>query len=280
MTNKDFKTKNKVIMELLKGDDTELITETLEKIMDDELMKPDDQIDFDLIDECVKMIYVYNEKDLPEETKDNAVIPFPNLMNKFNIIQKMITRVAVIAGITLIVAFVGNSISASAFHVNVFGNIVQWAQNKVTFNWQEENSSVSSVSCVSNARIYDPLYSKLKDNNLTGVMLPNYNLESWKIGNVKVAHAATTPKISFVLSKDNDYINYYVTKFANEEKMGQETLLGQYTTGEEFDYNGMKFYMLKKDGNTSVLFTKQLTEYMLFTSFDMATTKEVLKTIK
>jgi hypothetical protein len=87
MINKDFKIKSKVILELLEEDDNELICEALEKIMDDELMKPDDQIDFDLIDECVKMIHVFQGKELPKEKKDGIILPLPNSNNKFSKIK-------------------------------------------------------------------------------------------------------------------------------------------------------------------------------------------------
>jgi len=277
MINKDFKIANKVILELLREDDNKSICETLERTIDDELMKPDDQIDFDFIDECAKTIHAIYGKELPEEAKDSVILPFSNPERKFNKMKKTITRVALIAGITLVAAFAGNSISASAFHVNVFGNFVEWTQNKVVFNWQDEKSNSSHTS---SSQIYDSLYVKLKDSKLTDVMLPNYNLKEYQLKDLEVQSTDRSKEVLFTLFKGNDYINYIATEFSDKAIMDKKTFLGQYSSGEEITINGTKFYILTKGESTRVLFRKQLTEYMLYTSYDVDTMKKILKTIK
>lgn len=277
MLNKDFKIKSKVILELLEEEDNGLICETLERIMDEELMKPDDQIDLDLIDECVKMIHFFYDNELPKEEKNSVILPFPNSKNKFSKVKRIVTRVALFAGITFFLAFAGNSISVSAFHVNIFGNIVEWTQSKVILNWHENNSSSVQVS---SAQIYDSLYSKLKNVDFADVMLPYYNLQEYQIKNLNNRSTDFTKSVSFTLYKGNDYINYLVGNFDSQESMDKKTLLGQYSNGEQFIYNGTKFYILAKGSSTHVLFRKQLSEYMLITSYNVDTTKKILSTIK
>lgn len=280
MINNDFKTITKVTCDLLKEDDNGEICEALEQMMDDELMKPDDEIDFDFIDKCSQVIYEFHGRKLPKEDKTSEKESFNQERQKNSRVKGIIERVALFEGISFIIAIAGNSISASAFHINLFGNIAEWAQNKVVFNWKKDDTSSSFIKQGTQSAAYNPLLEKLKENNIANIMLPYYHLDDYQISNMKVKCTNNTNKISFVLGKENEYINYFATEFSNAEKMGQQTLLGEYTHGEEFDFGGVKFYILIKGSGTRVLFKKQLTEYMLYTSFNVETTKEILKTIK
>ena len=174
MVKKDLKIASKVILELLKEDDNKLVSETLERMMEEELMKPDDQMDFDFIDECAKTIHILHREEFPEVKSISTVHSSANEKKSFTKVSGNLRRFVLVASIVLIVAIVFNSVSVFAFHVNVFGNFIEWTQNKVIFNWNAESASTSSIS---NQQTYHTLYAKLRENNLTDVILPNYDLQ-------------------------------------------------------------------------------------------------------
>lgn len=276
MANKDFNSANKVIFDLLAGDD-ESICDTLEKMIDDELIKPDDQIDFDFIDDCGKAIHTLHGEDIPENQEAGKSIYLFSHKQKSSKVNGRIKRFALIASVVLAIGIAGNSLSVFAFHVNVFGSFVQWTQDKVVFNWSSEgsNSNTTSNSIEQNNQ---SLNIQLKDNNISDIMLPDIKI--YQTQKIKIRTIDHTIEVSFTLKKDKDYINYFITRFSDKAKMDSETILGQYSSGEKFEANGTEFYILVGSENTRVLFRKQLTEYLLSTTYNKETIKKVLETIK
>ena len=181
------------------------LLEAFDAIIDEELAKPDDEIDAKLIEDCVNDWYEVSGIEKPAFDIENSIAK----INKHLKIEKrkvafyrtpfvkMVASFVIIFGI----AFLANFITLKAFKINLFDNVVEFGKDFIKFDFNR-NGSTSEISLVTSENDPFGLKEECKKYSMYP-LLPTKMPEGTVVSNIKFEEAPGIQKNVAIIFSDN-----------------------------------------------------------------------------
>jgi len=181
------------------------LLEAFDAIIDEELAKPDDEIDAKLIEDCVNDWYEVSgiEKPAFDVEKSIAKINKHLKIGKRKVAFYRTPFVKIVASFVIIfgIAFLANFITLKAFKINLFDNVVEFGKDFIKFDFNK-NVSTSEISLVTSENDPFGLKEECKKYSMYP-LLPTQMPEGTVVSNIKFEEAPGIQKNVAIIFSDN-----------------------------------------------------------------------------
>lgn len=244
------------------------LEENLNKIIDEEMEKSEEEMDTELIEYCLdKLSKLEAETPATEEKKGNG-----DSNGKHIKFKKFI---AVAAAVTVL--FVG-TISASAiiFDVNLFDGIVELYNDYIRINFDKTDDKADDYQLLGTE-----LAKQLTDNGFDTVLLPEaFFSEYYEIQKMEydVTEVVITANLTFSYENKHGCIN--ISKYAMEEIVPDVEFLNVTSNIEELTISNTTIYCFMQDDAAAITYRDGLSIYFIQIPMNLDEAIEFAKTIK
>lgn len=244
------------------------LEENLNKIIDEEMEKSEEEIDTELIEYCLdKLSKLEAETPATEEKKGNG-----DSNGKHIKFKKFIVVAAAVA-----VLFVG-TISASAiiFDVNLFDGIVELYNDYIRINFDKTDDKADTYQLLGTE-----LAKELADNGFNEVLLPEaFFSEYYEIQKMEydVTEVVITANITFNYENKHGYIN--ISKYSMQEIVPDVEFLNVTSNIEELTIGNTTVYCFMQDESAAITYRDGLSIYFIQIPMNLDEAIEFATTIK
>lgn len=234
---------NKAFKRILNDKSITLTDEELENIIEDELLKPEDELDADLIEYCIDELE--RRKTAPKRKKGRLI--------------KMLVPAAAAVVIILLSAPLLNNYFSDDYLMR--GTQLQAELSENGFEDAILPEELLSKKCKIEKIIYD---SKIFDSD---------SYSSSSSGCKKMLYA------EIHIENNNEIITATIEKY-KFNKIERDITADKISRFEEFEANGKTVYVFQKDGQNAVAYTVDEIQYVITLPFSYEETAEFAKNIK
>lgn len=245
------------------------IEERLGKIIDEEMEKPEKEMDTELIEYCLDRLTKIegNETDI-EKKKGNGDSDDKRI--KFN--AKRFFAIATVA-----VLLVG-TISASAiiFDVNLFDGIVEIYNDYIRINFDKTDNTADDYQLLGTE-----LAKELADNGFDAVLLPEEILSSdYKITKTDYEFTEVITSVDIIFKHKNKTGCAYISKYYMEEIVPDIEFLNVTSNIEELEIGNITVYCFMQNDSAAITYRDGLSIYFIQVPMNLEEAIEFAKTIK
>lgn len=260
---------DKIFLEFLNDKSLDLSKEKLEQIIEEELEKPENEMDADLIEYCLDAL---NEL----ERKDSVEIKAERTSDSKNkIIYKPFKKIFVAAAAVAIVAIGSLSVFAAVSDVSILDGLVELYNKYIVVRFDKSNDKADDYELLGTE-----LAAELKENGIFPVLLPEALLSDesqiseieYQSGDVHIS-----ANISFMYGEEKGFVSieHYDTIV---ESGKSEFPNAKYIT--TIDINGIQVHVFEQNQKGTITFKDGQTEYTIISSMNVEQAIEFAKTIK
>ena len=268
---------DRIINEMLKEGSIEYSRESFDGLLNKELIKPYLDRDYDLIKELTQTIIIIDNKEIDIDKNKS----FENLMinyRKRGKARPRIFRSAAAALLVFTLLFTVNKVSISAFNIDLFGEIVEFGDDLIRFNFN--NTGQKSIELERSTE--DPYGLKAEIDRLGIIsMLPTYIPDVYELKSLETdgIEENSYDYLSLNYSNDEYIINIDITQYKDmiSDNIGLPSENGNL---ERININGLDIFILSEDGWYRSIFSKGSVVYGVSTNSDYETLLEILKSFK
>lgn len=246
------------------------LEESLNRLIDDEMEKSEEEMDTDLIEYCLKKLNELDKKASSElETKGKGETNDKHVRIRF---KRMIAIVAVIS-VVLICAF---TVVGSAFDIKLFDGIVELYNEYVRINFDAVDSEASEYKLLGTE-----LAKELAENGFDKVLLPEA-IFSDEFEIIKTEYEAgkliTCSNISFEYKHRRGYA--YIRKYAAEEIVTYDEFLHVTSDIKMLQVGNTMVFCFAQGDNTTITYRDGLSVYLILIPLQLDDAIEFARTIK
>ena len=257
------------ILRFIKDKSVDLPKEELERIIEEELNKPENEMDADLIEYCLDAL---NEL----ESNDTVEIKAERTSDlKDNRITKPFKKVFAIAAAVAILAVGSLSVFAAVSDVGILGGLVELYNKYIVVRFDKSDDKAYDYELLGTE-----LAEELKENGIYPILLPEALLsEEAHVTDIEyqVTEFITSANISFVYGKEKG--NLMIDKHELQEVIGE----AEYPNARNvttLEINGVSVYIFEQNQKGTITFIDSQTEYTIVSSMTYEQAIEFAKTIK
>lgn len=260
---------DKQFLEFLNDKSLDLPKEKLEQIIEEELEKPENKMDADLIEYCLDALNEIESNNTveikAERTSDS----------KDNIIMKPFKKVFAVAAAVAILAVGSLSVFAAVSDVSILDGLVELYNKYIVVRFDKSDGKADDYELLGTE-----LAAELKENGIYPVLLPEALLsEDAHINDIEyqVTEFATSANISFVHDKEKGSL--IIDKYELQEIIGE----AEYPNAKNvttLEINGIIIYVFEQNQKGTITFIDNQTEYTIVSSMNYEQAIEFAKTIK
>ncbi len=244
-----------------------LSVQDLERIIDEELEKPDDEMDTYLIEACIDSINEIKLKKGATEASDKQ----KKHINNHRVFRKAITAFASV----FIVLFLSISAYAAVNQTTIPGAIIEIYKKYIVVHFEKNDDLARNYELLET-----DLAERLKDNGIYPILLPEALFEKEaqiiKI-DYDITSAVSYANIDFVYGDEKGILEIHSYEslefFVESEYPNAENV----TTVE---VSGIQVYVFEQNKKSTIIFKDGLTEYTIVSSMGIEQAIEFAKTIK
>lgn len=254
---------DKAFLEFMRDDTLELSRERLERIIDDELEKPENEMDTGLIEYCLDALEL-NEK--PAAVVSAAHTPAG---------AKRRVRKALIAAAAVIMLFTG-LISFSAATDNALWNgLVEFYDNDIRIHFNKSDSNA-----LKHKLLGTDLAMELAENGIAPVLLPAVMLtDEYEIVSIEYEETVAITSANIKFKWGDKKGNMIVEKYMQRDMLSNlDYVNADYF--ETIEVSGVEIYIFRQNRRTTITYLDGLTHYDIYTPLDFENAIEFAKTIK
>ncbi|MBQ4057543.1 MAG: hypothetical protein IJD40_01275 [Lachnospiraceae bacterium] len=260
---------DKNFLEFLNDKSLDLSKEKLEQIIEEELEKPENEMDADLIEYCLNAL---NEL----ERKDSVEIKAERISDsKDNIITKPFKKVFAVAAAIAILTVGSFSVFAAVSDVSILDGLVELYNKYIVVRFDKSNDKADDYELLGTE-----LAAELKENGIYPVLLPEALLsDESKITEIEYQFwdVLTSVTISFSYKNEKGYVS--INQYDPIVESGKsEFPNAKYET--TIDINGIQVHIFEQSKKGTITFKDGHTEYTIISSMNVEQAIEFAKTIK
>lgn len=268
---------DRITNKMLKDGSIEYSRESLDCLLSKELIKPYPDRDYDLIKELTQTIITLDDK----EVKIDKNKSFENLMINYGKRERArfrIFRSVAAALLVFTLLFTVNMASISAFNIDLFGEIVEFGDDLIRFNFN--NTGQKNIELEKSTE--DPYGLKAEIDRLGIIsMLPTYIPDGYGLKSLETdsIEENSYDYLSLNYSNDEYIINIDITQY-NDMISDNIGLPSENGNLERININELDIFILSEDGWYRSIFSKGSVVYGVSTNSDYASLLEILKSFK
>ena len=259
MTNNEFRN-------ILNDEENLLSKEELDLLINAELAKPEEEMDTELIDYCLKALQAFNNDDKKE--RDGEI--------KTKKKKRVLTRIIAIAAAVAVIITGAVSASTGMHKTNVKEGIVEFYRDYIQINFSgSENRKQEFKSSDSK------LIKELADNGISPVALPEALLsEDYKIERLEYEDTEYIKSANIMLKQKRKKVNITISRY--DEAIGLPDMEYMNTEGlEKITVDGVDVYVIIRDDDyKGITYVDRDMYYSIVAEWDIETALEIAKTIK
>lgn len=247
------------------------IEETLGKIIDDEMEKPEDEMNTELIEYCLDALTKIEAKttNIEEQKKGNGDSNGKHIKLKF----KKFIAVAAAAAVLLV-----GTISASAiiFDVNLFDGIVELYNDYIRINFDKTDDKADEYQLLGTG-----LAKELTDNGFDEVLLPEVIFsDEYEITKIEYEFTELAISANILFRYKGKDACIYISKYAMEEIVPDVEFLNVTSNIEELTISNTTIYCFMQDDAAAITYRDGLSIYFIQIPLKLDDAIEFAKTIK
>ena len=257
------------ILRFIKDKSVDLPIEELERIIEEELNKPENEMDADLIEYCLDALNELESNDTveikAERTSDS----------KDKKTYKPFKKIFVAAAAVAIVAIGSLSVFAAVSDVSILNGLVELYNKYIIVRFDKSDDKADDYELLGTE-----LAEELKENGIYPVLLPEALLsKETQITEItyEFTDVITSANIGFVYG--NEKGNLMIDKYNPQINIGKS----EYPYAENatmIDVNGISIYVLEQNEKGTIAFVDGHTEYTIISSMNVEQAIKFAKTIK
>ncbi len=260
---------DKNFLEFLNDKSLDLSEEKLEQIIEEELEKPENEMDADLIEYCLDAL---NEL----ERKTSVEIKAERTSDSKNKIKyKPFKKIFVAAAAVAILAVGSLSVFAAVSDVSILDGLIELYNKYIVVRFDKSDDKADDYDLLGTE-----LAEELRENGIYPVLLPEALLsEDAQITKIEYQFwdILTSANISFNYKNEKGYVS--IDQYVSIVKSGNsEFPNAKYET--TIDINGIQVHVFEQNQKGTITFKDGQTEYTIISSMDVEQAIEFAKTIK
>lgn len=246
------------------------LEENLNKIIDEEMEKSEEEMDTELIEYCLDKLNKLDERALDtEEKKGTGDSNGKHIKIKF---KKIIAIAAVIA------VLLAGTLSASAiiFDVNLFDGIVELYNDYIRINFDKTDDKADTYELLGTE-----LAKKLAENGFDAVLLPEEIFsEDYEITKVEYEFTEVLNGATIIFKHKNKLGSINISKYAMEEIVPDVEFLNVTSKIEELKIGNTTVYCFMQNDSAAITYRDGLSIYFIQIPMNLEEAIEFAKTIK
>lgn len=250
---------NKTIERMLSKVDMEILSD-LKKDLAEEMSKPTDERDENLISELKEMISE-TEEEIISASKKRSLESVMKMLDEYEEPKhiKLYKRLSVAAA-CLLVVFGMNAISMKTFGQNMFSAVYQITKDGITISAEQSGDNNDVVVSES-----DPYGMKAKCAEYGFFPdTPSYIPDEFVLVDIYEDSNDTSDSIIFFYQKNNIKLNFYFTNYKSNTTIPPIGIPTDTYNVTEEQINGRTTYILKEDKQFTAAFVDKRIEYTIF----------------
>ena len=257
------------ILRFIKDKSVDLSKEEMERIIEEELNKPENEMDADLIEYCLDAlneIESNNTIEIKAERKSDS---------RDKLINKPFKKILAVAAAVAILAIGSLSVFAAVSDVNILDGLVELYNKYIVVRFDKSDDKADDYEFLGTE-----LAEELKENGIYPILLPEALLsEEAHVTDIEyqVTEFITSANISFVYGKEKG--NLMIDKHELQEVIGE----AEYPNARSvttLEINGVSVYVFEQNQKGTITFIDSQTEYTIVSSMTYEQAIEFAKTIK
>lgn len=257
------------ILRFIKDESVDLPKEELERIIEEELNKPENEMDADLIEYCL---------DALNEIESNDIVDIKAVGtsdSRKKLINKPLKKIFAVSAAIAILAIGSLSVFAAVSDVSILDGLVELYNKYIVVRFDKSNDKAEDYELLDTE-----LAQELKETGIHPVLLPEALLsDKARITEIEYefTDAITSVNIDFVYGKENG--NIIISKYDSAVSIG-ESEYPYASVPTLINVNGITIYVLEQNRKGTITFIDDHTEYTIVSSMSYEQAIEFAKTIK
>lgn len=246
------------------------LEENLSKIIDDEMEKPEEEMDTELIEYCLDKLSELNSNATVANIKEgNGDSNDKHIKIKF---RRVIAIVA--AAVVLLVGTM--SVSAVIFDVNIFDGMVELYNDYIRINFDKTDDEPADYQLLDT-----DLAKELADNGFDKVLLPEAIFsDEYEITNIEYESGEYTNTVNITFKYKNELGSLNITKYSMDEIVPDVEFLNVTSEIKEVKNGNITIYCFMQDDSAAVTYRDSLSVYFIQIPMELDEAVEFAKTIK
>lgn len=246
------------------------LEENINKIIDEEMEKSEEEMDTDLIEYCLDKLSKLEVKTPDtEEKKGTGDSNDKRIKFKF---KKVVAVAAAIA-----VLFVGTlSVSAIVFDVNLFDGMVELYNDYIRINFDKTDDKADEYQLLNTE-----LAQELADNGFDEVLLPEAFLsEEFEITKIEYELGEYMNSANITFNYNNEFGSFFITKYTTDEIVPDFEFLNVTSNIEKLTIGNTTVYCFMQGDAAAITYRDGLSIYFMQIPLKLDDAIEFAKTIK
>lgn len=242
----------------------------IEKILHNELEKPENEVDCEIIDMCIELLAEIDHVKLPD---DLDVPPAPPVMLPARKKKrwKVVVLVAAILAFSISATLV---VSAQVFHVDLVHFVVELFSDHVSVDYGE-----NSLPAESYLPANTDLRKELEVNGISHALLPDEFLDGAQI---QLEYQTTDlSKMAYIYaSKDSASIDMTISQYITKDLIGEVEHQGEFLDSREVMNGNIAILVLNFEDRRTIAFVDGNTQYFINTTLNMEEAIQLAESIQ
>ena len=247
-----------------------LSKQEIEKILENELAKPEDEIDSEIIDMCIELLAEIDHIKLPDDTD---IPPSPPIVHPVKT-KKRWKAVLLVSAILVVSISATLFVSAQVFHFDIVHYVMELFTDHVSVDYGETSQE---------AERYLPadtdLRKELADNGISSVLLPDEFLNGAQI---KVEYQTTdlSKTADIYAVKDSESIDMTIIHYITNDLIGEIEHRGDIVDSREVIVDGIAILVMDFGERQTIAFVDGNTQYLIDTTSNMDKAVQLAESIQ
>ncbi len=258
------------ILRFIKDKSVDLPKEELERIIEEELNKPENEMDADLIEYCLDALNEI-ESNSTVEIKAERTSDSP----KDNIITKPFKKIFAVAAAVAILAIGSLSVFAAVSDVSILDGLVELYNKYIVVRFDKSNDKADDYELLGTE-----LAEELKENGIYPILLPEALLsDETHITEIEYEFTEAIISVNINFDYKNEKGHLVIGYYDSSDFMGES----QYPNAKNIsvvEVSGIQVYVFEQNKKGSIAYKDGQIEYGIFSSMTYEQAIEFAKTIK
>ncbi|MDD2362019.1 MAG: DUF4367 domain-containing protein [Oscillospiraceae bacterium] len=237
-----------------KSNEYDALYQQLQAAIDNEMSKPDDEINPDTIKHCVDLLHSIGDYELPANSDIKNYLADIKGKKRKRLAVKSLVRVASLAATFIVIVGVTNYISARAFNFNFINSIIQVGSDFFNIDFGNTDGPLLNAE-----QIKTELREKSEKEGFN-LLLPGYYPQGFSINEFRVDHLRYNTNISIVLKAKDTSLKLFINK-NNKGDLAFRILKGEYV--EDLEIKDFIVYIIKIEKDYTASFAYENMIYNL-----------------